>query len=67
MLKVRSELSSVDGLSNLQYDIVAIEEKKLFTHVRVTYNETLIKASVADIVDTKKQRKRAQQARASKQ
>ncbi|UJR38241.1 hypothetical protein I4U23_030914 [Adineta vaga] len=53
-LHLGTNLMSHDGLSNLQYEIVDIEKKKLFTHIRVTYNETLIKSTVAHLVKKKK-------------
>jgi hypothetical protein len=42
-------MRSVDGLSNLQYKMLETHKKKLYTLIQVTYNETLIKLSVAHI------------------
>ncbi|CAF3751224.1 unnamed protein product [Rotaria magnacalcarata] len=42
-------MRSVDGLSNLQYTMIETHKNKLFTLIRVTYNETLIKSAVAHI------------------
>ncbi|CAF1499466.1 unnamed protein product, partial [Adineta ricciae] len=53
-LHLGTGLMNHDGLSNLQYDVVSIDKKKLLTHILVNYNETLIKASVADLVKKKK-------------
>ncbi|CAF0939723.1 unnamed protein product [Adineta steineri] len=49
ILGLSTPMRSVDGLSNVQYKIIEIERKKLFTLIRVTYNETLIKQSVAHL------------------
>lgn len=42
-------MRSVDGLSNLQYSLVETIEQKLFTLIRVSYNETLIKSTISHL------------------
>ncbi|CAF0929918.1 unnamed protein product [Rotaria sordida] len=49
ILSLSNAMRSVDGLSNLQYTIIEIRKEKLFTLIRVTYNETLIKSMVTQI------------------
>lgn len=43
------EWSATDGLSNMRYRVIKATNKKLFTHLPVTYTETSIQASVAHI------------------
>jgi hypothetical protein len=49
ILGLSSAIRVVDGLSNLQYTMIETHKKQLFTLIQVTYNETLITASVAHI------------------
>jgi len=49
MLALSAEIRSIDGLSNLQYTMVETIKEKLFTRILVTYDEALIKSSVAHI------------------
>lgn len=48
-LELSSQLRSIDGLSNLQYKLVETIEEKLYTLIRVTYNQTAIRSNVAHI------------------
>jgi len=48
-LELSSQLRSVDGLSNLQYELIETIEEKLYTLIRVTYNQTAIRSKVAHI------------------
>jgi len=49
MLELSSAMRSIDGLSNLQYTMLETQKEKLFTRIRVTYNQTLIQSSVAHL------------------
>ncbi|CAF2490639.1 unnamed protein product [Rotaria sp. Silwood2] len=57
ILSLSNAMRSVDGLSNLQYTLIETRKEKLFTLTRVTYNETLIKSTVAHINKTVKARR----------
>lgn len=49
ILGLSTAIRSIDGLSNLQYSVVETRKEKLYTLIRVTYNEAFIKSTVAHI------------------